>query len=201
VRPGLVANPLADHMPKALSLFEKGPSALVAGRDLNPRPLGYEPYDVRLWRLGPSLAGVVTSADRPGPVSHGRLRLPRLVLSRRVWFTNRFTEQAIDLQFPHPSRPSAAAILSGSARRIGAVLRVPQQDRRVASDDLHVLRQPRRGRQCYAVRKCRIRLLMSVGRSTIRKCPTPSISSDCDPGPQCRGTLSTCSWVMPWQPS
>ena len=29
---------------------------------------------------------------------------------------------------------------------------------------------------------------MSVGRWTIMKCPTPSISSDCDPGPQCCGT-------------
>ena len=36
----------------------------------------------------------------------------------------------------------------------------------------------------YAARNFRIRLLMSVGRCTIRKCPTPSISSDCDPGPQ-----------------
>ena len=105
---------------------------------MNPRPLGYEPYDARLWCLGPFLVGMVTSADRTSPVSFCRLRLPRLVLSRRVRFTNRFTEQAIDLQFPHPSRPSAAAILSGSRRRIGVVLRVPQQDRRVASDNLRV---------------------------------------------------------------
>ena len=67
---------------------------------MNPRPLGYEPYDVRLSRLGPSLDSAVTSADRTDPVSLGRLRLPRLVLSRRVRFTNRFTEQPIDLQFP-----------------------------------------------------------------------------------------------------
>jgi hypothetical protein len=72
---------------------------------LNPRPLGYEPYDMRLWRPGQSLAGVVNSADKPDPISLGRLRLPRLVLSRCVRFTNRFTEQAIDLQFPHPSAP------------------------------------------------------------------------------------------------
>jgi len=76
---------------------------------LNPRPLGYEPYDVCFWCLRQSLAGVVTSADRPGPISLGRLRLPRLVLSRRVRFTNRFTEQAIDLQYPHPPpRPSVS---------------------------------------------------------------------------------------------
>ena len=62
--------------------------------------LGYEPYDACLCRLGLSLAGMVTSADRIDHISLGRLRLPGLVLSRRVRFTNRFTEQAIDLQFP-----------------------------------------------------------------------------------------------------
>jgi hypothetical protein len=71
---------------------------------LNPRPLGYEPYDMCLPRLGPSPAGVVTSADRTDPVSLRRFRLPRLVRSRRVRFTNRFTEEAIDLQFPAPLR-------------------------------------------------------------------------------------------------
>jgi hypothetical protein len=30
---------------------------------LNLRPLGYEPYDARLWRLGQALADAVTSAD------------------------------------------------------------------------------------------------------------------------------------------
>ena len=54
---------------------------------------------MRLWRPGQSLAGVVNSADKPDPISLGRLRLPRLVLSRCVRFTNRFTEQAIDLAF------------------------------------------------------------------------------------------------------
>jgi hypothetical protein len=86
---------------------------------LNLRPLGYEPYDVCLWCLGPSLADVVTSANRTDPVSPRRLRLPRLVLSRRVRFTNRFTDQATDLQFPHPSRPSAAAI-PGAPHRVRA---------------------------------------------------------------------------------
>jgi hypothetical protein len=37
----------------------------------------------------------VTSADRADPISLRRLRLPRLVLSRSVRFTNRFTRQAI----------------------------------------------------------------------------------------------------------
>jgi len=65
---------------------------------------GY-PADVRLCRLGLSLAGVVTSADRTDHISLRRLCLPRLVLSRRVRFTNRFTKQAIDLQFPAPFPP------------------------------------------------------------------------------------------------
>jgi hypothetical protein len=90
---------------------------------LNPRPLGYEPYDVRLWRPGPSLAGAVTSADRTDPISLRRLRLPCLELSRRVRFTNRFTEQAIDLRFPAPSRhpggcrPRAAAVTPRPAKQ------------------------------------------------------------------------------------
>src|SRR6476469_7654935 len=92
------------------------PFCLVAGADLNPRPLGYEPYDVRLWRPGPSLAGAVTSADRIDPISLRRLRLPCLELSRRVRFTNRFTEQVIDLQFPDPPPPSAPAILGAPHR-------------------------------------------------------------------------------------
>ena len=47
----------------------------------------------------------MTSADRTDHLSLRRLRLPRFGLSRRVRFTNRFTEQAIDLQFPAPSAP------------------------------------------------------------------------------------------------
>ena len=58
---------------------------------MNPRPLGYEPYDIGLYRLGLSLAGVVTSADRTNLISLCRLRLPHPVLSRRVRLTNRFT--------------------------------------------------------------------------------------------------------------
>ena len=48
-------------MQKALSLFEKGPLALVAGAGLNPRPLGYEPYDARLCRLRQSPVILLTS--------------------------------------------------------------------------------------------------------------------------------------------
>jgi hypothetical protein len=49
---------------------------------LNPRPLGYEPYDVRLWCLGLSLSDAVASADKVDSVSLRRLCLPRLMLSR-----------------------------------------------------------------------------------------------------------------------
>ena len=50
-------------------------------RGCGPGAAQYEPYDARLWSLGQSLAGVVTSADRTDPISLRRLRL---VLSRRV---------------------------------------------------------------------------------------------------------------------
>ena len=84
---------------------------LVAGEGFNPRPLGYEPYDICLRRLGHSLAGAVTSADRTGHLSLRRLRLARLKPSRRVRFTNRFTEQAIDLWVSYPSVILVAADL------------------------------------------------------------------------------------------
>jgi len=93
---------------------------------LNPRPLGYEPYDTRLCRLGPSLTGVVTSADRTDQISLRRLRPSRLVLSRRVRFTNRFTKQAIDLQLPAPfppfrgCHPSVRCTVSGLAKQLAS---------------------------------------------------------------------------------
>src|ERR1700730_10112296 len=80
----------------------EGPLAFVAGRDLNPRPLGYEQYDSRLRRLAESLGGGVTSADWTDHVALGRLRLPRLARFHRVRFTNWFTEQPLDLRFPVP---------------------------------------------------------------------------------------------------
>ena len=54
-------------------------------------------------RLKTSLAGPVTLEDKTDPISLRRLHLPHLVLSRRVRFTNWFTEQAIDLRVPAPS--------------------------------------------------------------------------------------------------
>jgi len=96
---------------------ESGPGLGSGGRDLNPRPLGYEPYDIGLSRLKPSLTGAMTSANRTDPVSLRRLCLPRLKLSRRVRFTNRFTKQAIDLRFPRLCRPPAHCRPRTVARR------------------------------------------------------------------------------------
>ena len=55
---------------------------------MNPRPLGYEPYDARLSRLKPSLITATASAELWREVVLGLLRLPRLRLSRRVLCTN-----------------------------------------------------------------------------------------------------------------
>jgi len=59
---------------------------------LNPRPLGYEPYDVCLCRLAQSPVTTLTSMDWRREVAFGPLRIARLKPSRSVWFTNRFTE-------------------------------------------------------------------------------------------------------------
>lgn len=56
---------------------------------------------MRLCRLGLSLVTLLTSVDLLREVFSDLLRLPRLSLSRRVRFTNRFTEQAIDLHFSY----------------------------------------------------------------------------------------------------
>jgi hypothetical protein len=71
---------------------------------LNPRPLGYEPYDARLCRLGQSLIIALTSADLRREVD-SVLQVSRcLKLSRRVRFTNRFTEPVLDLRIPVAQR-------------------------------------------------------------------------------------------------
>jgi hypothetical protein len=58
---------------------------------------GY-PADIGLSRLKPSLTDAVTSADRTDHISLRRLRLPRLMLFRRVRFTNPFTYGAKSLR-------------------------------------------------------------------------------------------------------
>jgi hypothetical protein len=60
--------------------------------------LGYEPTDVRLRCLRQSLVTALTSADLVREVVPALLHLCRLSLSRRVRFTNRFTEPGLDLR-------------------------------------------------------------------------------------------------------
>ena len=95
---------------------------LLPGVNADRPSLGYEPYDrVCLRRPRLSLAGVVTSADRTDRISLFRLRLPRLGLSCRVRFTNRFTKQAIYLQLPTPFPVlPLAAVLAPRARYVQA---------------------------------------------------------------------------------
>jgi hypothetical protein len=72
--------------------------------------LGYEPTDVRLRCLGQSLVTVLTSTDLLAEVLWRLLCLPRLSLSQRVWFTNRFTEVVLDLLGEHLIRRSGQVI-------------------------------------------------------------------------------------------
>jgi hypothetical protein len=91
-RSSLGARSWANRKREAVSLFEKRASGLGTGEGLNPRPLGYEPYDARLYRLKRSLVGALTSINLRHEVALGPARLPRLRLSRRVRFTNPFTD-------------------------------------------------------------------------------------------------------------
>ena len=84
---------------------------------MNPRPLGYEPYDVCLYRLGLSLVTLLTSVDLLREVFSDLLRLPRLSLSRRVWFTNRFTRLA----------PNRLPLIPGTAEDVTAAPTAPSQ--------------------------------------------------------------------------
>jgi hypothetical protein len=85
---------------------------------LNPRPLGYEPTDVRLRCLGQSLVTALTSADRRLDVVPGSLYLSRLSLSRCVRFTNRFTEPVLNLRLSAlPRTRSPARLLSSGTQR------------------------------------------------------------------------------------
>jgi hypothetical protein len=72
---------------------------------LNPRPLGYEPYDVCLCHLASSLVAELTLEDGRRAFVSDPLRLPRLKPSRRVLCTNpctnRVTESlAVPAQMP-----------------------------------------------------------------------------------------------------
>jgi hypothetical protein len=93
-------NLCANHKLKALSLFGKGPLALVVGDGFEPSTSGYEAYDVRLCRLGQSLVIALTLADLRREVDSVLPWLARLKLSRCARFTNRFTEPVLELPIP-----------------------------------------------------------------------------------------------------
>src|SRR6266581_3059209 len=62
---------------------------------------GY-PADARLCRLRQSPVILLTSVELGPDIGSGRMRLPCLSLSRRVWFTNRFTRLAPNRLPYHP---------------------------------------------------------------------------------------------------
>lgn len=64
---------------------------------MNPRPLGYEPYDARLKRLAWSLVAALTSAYGATHVFADSVGLPRLKPSRCVSCTNPCTNLVPDL--------------------------------------------------------------------------------------------------------
>ena len=65
---------------------------------MNLRPLGYEHCDARLWYLGRSLVTALASGNPARYLVPEPLSLRCLALSRRVWFTNRFTETVLDVR-------------------------------------------------------------------------------------------------------
>jgi hypothetical protein len=72
-------------------------SDLEAGQDLNLRPLGYEPYDCRLWRPGQSQERAPSSGSRERPVLWSLSRLSCRVAFRVVSFTNPFADFTVVL--------------------------------------------------------------------------------------------------------
>ena len=87
---------------------------------MNLRPLGYEQYDVRLCRLGPSPVVALTSDDGFRAVSVGPGRLPCLRACRRVSFTNPLTNTGAGLRLRalrgatlRPGSPSSRSLRTG----------------------------------------------------------------------------------------
>ena len=81
---------------------------------MNPRPLGYEHYDVRLCRLAWSLVAALTSADGRQAFIPGLRRLPRLNPSRHVSCTNPVAE-SLAARTQMPSWDGADCELPSSA--------------------------------------------------------------------------------------
>jgi hypothetical protein len=91
---------------------------------LNPRPLGYEPYDMRLPRLKPSLADAVTSADRTDLISLGRLRLPVSGCLAASGLQNGLQNRRLICGLLHPSVPLLATTV---ARIVTGILRLAER--------------------------------------------------------------------------
>ena len=108
-----IMSPVCQRTLIVMSTCVNASAAVAVSRDLAaylPRSdsesllsLGYEPYDVRLCRLGQSPVTALTLAGLLREVAPGLLRLPCLSLSRRVRFTNSFTEPVLDLRVSAPS--------------------------------------------------------------------------------------------------
>ena len=82
---------------------------------MNPRPLGYEPYDVCLCRLASSLVAALTSEDGRRAFVSSQLRLPSLKPSRRVLCTNPCTNLvaeslAVPTQMPSLGRVTVRSL-------------------------------------------------------------------------------------------
>ncbi len=117
-----VAGLIAGMVPHRAHLRESPPISLPESDALSEASrssLGYEPTDVRLLCLGQSLVTALTSADLRREVVPGLLHLSRLSLSRRVRFTNRFTEPVLDLRLSAlpRARPRALRPVGSSAHR------------------------------------------------------------------------------------
>jgi hypothetical protein len=79
---------------------KEGAFPLVAGEDLNLRPLGYEQRDARLCRLGRSLLAALTSGNSRREVASGFPRLPYPGPSRRISCRNPCIKRLRELGFP-----------------------------------------------------------------------------------------------------
>ncbi len=86
---------------------------------MNPRPLGYEPYDVGLRYLGQSLVTALTSADLRLEVFPCLLRLPRLRVSLYISCTDPCTNPVpgAEWEWAKGERPDMIAVQEGGGTR------------------------------------------------------------------------------------
>ena len=102
VRSGFVSKSVSTpHAEGHFSVRERA-SGLGSGGDLNPRPLGYEPYDARLRRLAWSLVAALTSGQRARHVYTEPRRVSVSRPIRSVLCTNPCTNLVADLGHRRP---------------------------------------------------------------------------------------------------